>query len=103
MGTGASNWTAQEILDILHQHREMLRGMGVRKIGLFGSYRHGTASPESDIDFLVVLEQPSFDRYMEVKFFLEDLFQRKVDLVLEPDLKPRVRPYILAEVEYVQG
>ncbi len=97
------NWTPQEILDLLCQYRETLRGMGVCKIGLFGSYRRGTASPESDIDLLVTLEQPSFDRYMEVKFFLEDLFQRKVDLVLEPDLKPRVRPYILAEVEYVPG
>lgn len=97
------NWTSQEILDVLSRHRETLREMGVRKIGLFGSYRRGTPSPESDIDFLVVLDQPSFDRYMEVKFFLEDLFQRKVDLVLEPDLRPRIRPYVLAEVEYVPG
>ena len=40
---------------------------------------------------------------MDVKFFLEDLFQCKVDLVLEKTLKPRLRPYILAEVEYAQG
>jgi len=62
-------WTAQEILDILAQHRETLREMGVRKIGLFGSYRRGTFTADSDMDFLVVLEQPSFDGYMDVKFF----------------------------------
>lgn len=95
--------TSQEILEVLSRHRETLWKMGVRKIGLFGSYRRGTPAPESDMDFLVVLEQPSFDRYMDVKFFLEDLFQCRVDLVLEPDLKPRVRPYVLAEVEYVPG
>jgi predicted nucleotidyltransferase len=96
-------WTAQEIMDILAQHRETLRTMGVRKLGLFGSYRRETPTATSDIDFLVVLERPSFDGYMDLKFFLEDLFQCKVDLVLERTLKPRLRPYILAEVDYVSG
>jgi predicted nucleotidyltransferase len=93
-------WTAREILA---RQRDELRGMGVRKIGLFGSYRRGTPTDDSDMDFLVTLEQPSFDGYMDVKFFLEDLFQCKVDLVLEKTLKPRLRPYILAEVEYAPG
>jgi hypothetical protein len=97
------HWTARDILDTLAQHRETLREMGVRKIGLFGSYCRGTFTADSDMDFLVVLEQPSFDGYMDVKFFLEDLFQCRVDLVLEKTLKPRLRPYILAEVEYVPG
>ena len=98
-----SQWSGQEILDVLTQHRDELRAMGVRKIGLFGSYRRGTPNADSDVDFLVTLDQPSFDGYMDLKFFLEDLFQCKVDLVLEKTLKPRLRPYILAEVEYVQG
>ena len=93
----------EEILDTLARHRETLRMMGVRKIGLFGSYRRGTPTADSDMDFLVTLEEPSFDGYMNVKFFLEDLFQCKVDLVLEKTLKPRLRPYILAEVEYAPG
>lgn len=98
-----AQWSKPEIMDTLVQHREMLRAMGVRKIGLFGSYRRGTPRADSDIDLLVVLQQPSFDGYMSVKFFLEELFQHQVDLVLEKTLKPRLRPYILAEVEYVPG
>jgi predicted nucleotidyltransferase len=74
--------------------------MGVRKIGLFGSFKRGQARRKSDIDILVVLEKPTFDSYMEVKFYLEDLFERKVDLVMEETIKPRLRPYILNEVEY---
>jgi predicted nucleotidyltransferase len=81
----------------------VLQRMGVRKLGLFGSYRRGTATVTSDIDFLVVLEQPLFDAYMEVKFFLEDLFGCPVDLALEETIKPRLRPYILEEVVYAQG
>ena len=93
-------WTRREILDLVAQHRDELRAMGVRKIGLFGSYRRGTPTAGSDMDFLVTLEEPSFDGYMDVKFFLEDLFQCEVDLVLEKTIKPRLRPYILTEVEY---
>ena len=96
-------WSSQEILDTLARHRNRLQAMGVQKIGLFGSYRRGTPTAGSDMDFLVTLEESTFDGYMDVKFFLEDLFRSKVDLVLEKTLKPRLRPYILAEVEYAPG
>lgn len=92
--------TARDILATLAQHRETLHQMGVQKIGLFGSYSRGTATPDSDMDFVVVLEKSSFDSYMAIKFYLEDLFGRKVDLVLEKSIKPRLRPYIMAEVVY---
>lgn len=95
--------TSQEILQILTKHKNELMGMGVRKIGLFGSFRRDTPDSSSDIDFLVVLERQSFDAYMNVKFFLEDLFGCQVDLVLEDTIKPRLRPYIMKEVVYAQG
>jgi uncharacterized protein len=95
--------TAQSILSTLGSHRSDLRRMGVRKLGLFGSYRCGTPTPDSDIDFLVILERPSFDAYMDLKFFLEDLFGCPVDLVMEEAIKPRLRPSILGEVVYVEG
>jgi len=93
--------TTKEILDSLHQHRHKLRRLGAKKLGLFGSYGRGTITPTSDLDILVVLDKPSFDSYMDIKLYLEDLFQIKVDLVLEENLKPRLRPYILDEVIYV--
>lgn len=91
-------WTAEEILDVLSKNREKLQKMGVRKLGLFGSYIRNEQNQESDMDFLVVLDQYGFDDYMDVKFFLEDLFERHVDLVVEDTIKPRLRPYILNEV-----
>jgi hypothetical protein len=45
----------------------------------------------------------SADKYMDVKIFLEDLFAREVDLVTEQAIKPRLKPRILSEVEYVPG
>jgi len=40
---------------------------------------------------------------MHLKFFIEDLFKCKADLVILDDLKPRLKPYILKEVEYATG
>jgi len=101
--TQVQRWTEKEILKTLATRSQELRKMGVRKLGLFGSYLYGTAREGSDMDFLVVLARPSFDDYMDIKFFLEDLFQCQVDLVIEENLKVGLRPYILSEVKYVSG
>ncbi len=75
----------------------------VSKIGLFGSFARSEETVSSDIDVLVEFEHATFDNYMDLKFFLEDLFQQKVDLVLADSLKPRLKPYIEKEVVYAQG
>ena len=40
--------TAQQILDVLRTHREELRRLGVRRLGLFGSAVRGEAKETSD-------------------------------------------------------
>ncbi len=95
--------TPERLLQLLEQKTKEIRKFGVRRIGLFGSRIRGEGKPESDIDVLVEFDRPSFDRYMELKFFLEDLFGRDVDLVLADTLKAQVRPKIIKEVRYVQG
>lgn len=96
-------WKAGEVLAELQRNQAWLRGLGVRALGLFGSYRRGTPRPESDMDFLVDLEQPSFDSYMDLKLWIEDTFGCPVDLVLMDSIKPRLRPVILREVVYAEG
>ena len=95
--------SSSEILSLLKQNELVLKKYGVRKLGLFGSYRRGSPTPESDIDFVVIFDHVSFDNYMELKIFLEDLFHCRIDLVLEEAIKPRLRRYILDEVIYAQG
>lgn len=93
--------TKDKILQLLREHIEMMRKrFSIRKIGLFGSYARNEVAPESDIDLLVEFEKPTFDHYMDLKFFLEELFQTPVDLVMADTLKPRLKPYINREVIY---
>lgn len=73
---------------------------GVQKIGVFGSIARGEERTDSDIDVLVSLAHPTFDGYMDLKFHLEGLLGRAVDLVMESALRPRLRQHILSEVRY---
>lgn len=93
---------SEKIVDFLKRNKsEIKRRFTVKRIGLFGSFLHGSADDQSDIDILVELAQPTLDHYMDLKFFLEDQLGRSVDLVLADSLKPRLRPIIADEAAYV--
>ena len=92
-----------EILKIISEHRDEICRFGVRQLGLFGSAVRGEATQKSDLDFLVEFETKSFDAYMDLKFFLEDLFSCQVDLVITDAIKPRLRESILKEAVHAPG
>lgn len=91
----------ETIKQYLVDNRKTLRKYGAKRIGLFGSYVRATATAESDIDFIVELERLTFRDYMGLALFLEDLFERNVDLVTATSIKPRLKPYIVKEIEDV--
>ncbi len=93
---------ASTIVQTLKREFAILRSrFGVKSLGLFGSIARGEASPDSDVDILVEFDAPSFDHYMDLKFYLEDRLGRSVDLVLKGSLKPALRERILREVRDV--
>ena len=92
-----------QIIETLKRNRETLHRFGVKRLGLFGSHARNESSGTSDLDFLVEFESKSFDRYMELKSFLEDLFGCHVDLVLRNTIKPRLQAAILKETVYAPG
>jgi predicted nucleotidyltransferase len=84
-----------EILSVLKAHHRELELFGVRSLRLFGSTARDEATPGSDVDLLVdFAAAPTFSDYMKLRIFLEDLLSRKVDLVTETGLRPRVRPSV---------
>ncbi len=95
--------TRDEILKRLEENREIIRGLGVRRLGIFGSYARGEQREPSDMDFLVEFEEATLQNYLNLKEFLEQLFGCPVDLVFEDTLKPRLKPIILNEVVYAAG
>jgi uncharacterized protein len=68
------------------------RRLGVASLKLFGSAARDTAKAHSDLDFLVRFNgTPSYDRYMDLKFHLEEVPGVSVDLVTEDALRPEMR------------
>ncbi|WP_414546155.1 nucleotidyltransferase family protein [Nostoc sp. CCY0012] len=91
-----------QILAILKQHQTVLKKLGVKSLALFGYVARDEATPVSDVDILVEFEPPvTFDRYMDVKFYLEDQFGTKVDLVTKKSLKPQIRALVEQEAIHV--
>ena len=88
-----------EIIDLLSSHaKEIKTGFCVKRIGLFGSVARGDQKEASDIDILVEFDKPTFRNFMDLSFYLEELFGRKVDLVTVKGLHPRIRPYVEKDV-----
>ena len=94
--------TSQEIGERLREHHDVLKKYTVRRIGLFGSFARGEQRQESDIDFLVSFEEPTFDHFMELVFYLEQLFGREVELITDGSLSPYLKPYIEKEVQWYE-
>lgn len=91
----------EAILENIRAHKaEIEKRFTARRIGLFGSFAHGTAVPGSDVDIVVEMAEPTFDHYMDLKFYLEELFAANVDLVLADTIKPRLKPYIDRDLIY---
>jgi hypothetical protein len=85
-----------DLVKVLQQQGGNLRQrFGVQHLSLFGSVSRNEATAESDVDMLVEFAGPvTFDRYMDLKFFLEDLLQRQVDLATTGALRPRLKAAI---------
>lgn len=91
--------TKAKIMKLLESHRHDLKELGVTRIGLFGSFAKGEQHRKSDLDFLITLKEETFDSYMDIKFLLEKIFKKKVDLVIEKNLKPGLN-YVKEETIY---
>lgn len=80
--------------------QDLARRFSVTRIGVFGSCARGEEGPASDVDIIVGLAEPTFDHYMDLKFYLEEVLQLPVDLVMADTVKPRLRPTLEREIVY---
>ncbi len=92
----------EEILRILKKLKEDIKiKYKVKSIGIFGSYINNEQTDDSDIDFLVEFEENAdLFHYVGLTLFLEEQFNKKVDVVSKPALKEELRKSILQEVIY---
>lgn len=84
--------TVKEDLPVLRKRFQL------KRLAVFGSFARGTATGASDIDILVEFDRPcGFDDFMDLKFHLEDLLGKKVDLVTSRAIRPAMKNHIERE------
>lgn len=87
---------------LLEGRREVIlrlaREHGVTRVRVFGSMARGDAGAQSDVDLLVDLEEGRTLLDLGALLMdLQELLQRKVDVLTEPALHPGIRERVLRE------
>jgi len=88
------------ILKYRHQILSLARENGICNVRVFGSMARNDAGPDSDLDLLVDIEKGKSG--LALGGFLvdvSDLTHRKVDVVTEKSLHPRIREKVLHEAK----
>jgi predicted nucleotidyltransferase len=88
----------------IYTNKEQIRSFGVKNLNLFGSFtKDNLVTDQSDIDFLVEFEEgkKSFDNFIDLNYFLEELTGRKVELLTHQSLSKFIGPHILKQLEHV--
>jgi predicted nucleotidyltransferase len=95
--------TLNEIKQVLSvQKQSLCTKYQITELGVFGSYARGEQTEESDVDILVDYEiAPTLIMLVELRDYLSQLFDLKVDVVTKNGLKSRIRERVLAEVVYI--
>lgn len=93
----------ETLLSMLLKSKQKIRSYGVLKLSLFGSFAENMPNSESDVDLLVEFDanHKTYDNFMDLSYYLEDLLGRKVELVTPQSLSKYIGPYILKQAERV--
>lgn len=95
--------TKDDVITKIQKNQDRIKALGVKRLGLFGSFARMEQNQGSDIDFLVEFEQgkKTFDNFINLSFLLEDMLMNRVELVTRESLSPYIGPHILREVKHV--
>jgi hypothetical protein len=92
------------IYKIKHTIISILKRHSITRAGIFGSFARGNENPDSDIDILVEFDkQISLLEFVGIKYELEDILEKKVDLVEYQSIKPRLKKRIMSEEIRIYG
>jgi hypothetical protein len=96
------NLNKEIILETIKKNKLELEKFGVKKLILFGSYARDKQKSDSDIDFLVEFrkDRGNYKDVLNTLHFLEDKFDKKIDLGQKKSLRKEFISDITQGVQY---
>ena len=96
--------TAIDMHRLIERHRTEIRVLaeqrGLRNVRVFGSMARGDADEKSDVDLLVTLPKGTSGLALGgLLMDVQDLLQRRVDVLTEAALHPMIRDRVLSEAQ----
>ena len=90
----------KKLLENSDKIKQIAKSNGIKEISVFGSVVRGEDNKESDVDFLVDLEEDKslFD-LIRFKQELEELLNLRVDVVTKRSIHSEIKDKILMEAE----
>jgi len=89
-------------IEIQEKLASVMAKYGIKRAAVFGSVSRGDDRPESDVDILIEIGQPMglfiYSRFIQE---MEELLQRKVDVVTNNSINKFIKPYILPELKTI--
>jgi len=87
------------IEEIKQKITPILDRYGVKRADVFGSVARGEERSNSDIDILVEFKKaPSLVRFIKMENELQEVLNKKVDMVVRGSEKPLIRPFIYKDL-----
>lgn len=90
----------EQVIKVLKSNKAMFKNKyGVTALYLYGSFSKDKATDSSDVDLLVEVPRKykKYKNYREMKYLLQGIFNREVDLVYWDSLNPVVKEEIKEE------
>ncbi len=91
------------LIELIISNKDEISNLGAKRLGLFGSFMRNEQNDSSDVDIVVENSHgfKTYDNFINLIFFLEELYKRKVELLTPESISPYIKPYIEREIEYV--
>ena len=97
----------EDIIRLLKEHKKDIEKFGVKRIGIFGSFRRSENNEDSDVDIVVEFKKGmgTFKNFGGLVEYLESLLKRDVDILTPMGIESirikEIKEKIKKEVLYV--